>query len=738
MSEAKYRITLDVQDERSRERIVVRRGDDRRKVYITLVDGGKPFDLYDVQLVTFTGKRPDGNTAYGEPAVDIDKIVLVLGSQVTEVVGRVSGELNIYGEDGSLLFTPRFDIIVDETVYYEGDEILTPLSKTRVLMSPPDAHVGQYLEVEEVDDSGRVLKLKAVDAPEGTSSGAGLVIAARNGETMDVDLSKYAVDNESTIWFEPGQYRVAPFDLKDQHHVTFFLGSAEIVCQGEYFLKATGCDHLRIEGGKIEGSDDSRLAVELNGSKMFRGVRMHIANIGREHSVGAKGIQMTGDCSGFLLEQCEIADVQSGQVSDPDTDDWIHAYGVLINRSQSTESYSRSGVIRNCAFRRIAGIDQVGEDGAVTKKADGDGIYIQQYPYLDDSGALRRTDPNILIEDCSFEDCKKRGVKANSRGVTVRRCRFEGEFWFAPLEFQQGYGLVEDCRIINRSGYDGGTVAGIVLDDGGVTVRDSYISCAHDGGYFNGIVLDGRNWANPFDADASVPWDVISLERCTFDGVDWALLAGKGSGDGATIGYRLLGVHVIDCRFGLFTAKHAVQISQGRFGSIDSLRMVDYRFEFGTDRDTVRAKVKELTGTDSTFTYPIQYAMIPTLRLHIRSGHYLGAPTVTIGDSLPTAGSAPDTRIVYLKQGSIQYAERTSVGTRYYGSYDPGDADTDPSSMTLGMLKGSRRGDLYTFTGSGALYLCTANGKEATDSEAAYPGKWVKVATLADIPEVTA
>lgn len=562
-----------------------------------------------------------------------------------------------------------------------------------------------------------------------------ITIFETGSEEEPLDLSLYNIGGEATVCFRPGVYHVRPLELKDKHHVTFFLGDATIVCTGENFLKATGCDHLRIEGGMIEGTDETDVGVELSGCRMFRAHGVRIANVGRAHTVGGSGIRMIGDCTGFCLDQCVFEDISAGQVSDPEGDDWIHAYGVLVNRSENSEEYSQRGVIRNCEFRRVAGIDQKDAEGNVTKKADGDGIYIQQYPYRDDDGELRRTDVQILIEDCSFEECKKRGVKANSRGVTMRRCRFDGEFWFAPIEFQQGYGLVEDCRIVNRSAYDGGTVAGIVLDEGGVTIRDSYINCAHEDGFYNGIVLDGRNWGNPLTAED--PWDVITVERCHFDGVDRALLVGKGSGDSANIGYRLREICVVDCAFGVFTAKHPVQISQGRFGSIDSIRMVDYRFELGTDREAVREKVTELTGTESEFAYPIQYAMVPTMRLHIWSGHYLGAPTVSAGDMLPTAGSTPDTRIVYVKQGKVQYAERTSVHTRFFGSDEPQNITASSSSLGFNMLKGSRRGDLYTFTGSGALYLCTTPYKEGAEGEEAYGGKWVKVATLADIPEVT-
>lgn len=546
------------------------------------------------------------------------------------------------------------------------------------------------------------------------------------------DLGK-KIAKRSTVFFAPGNYHIDPIDLEGLDHVTFQLGSATVICTGAYFLKASGCDHLRIEGGRIEGTAQTEVGVELYDCRSFRAVRMCVANIGREHTIGAKGIQITGDCSGFLLDQCDISDIHSGQVSDPETDDWIHAYGVIVNRAESTEKYSKSGVIRSCAFRRVAGNDQMDDSGAVTKQADGDGVFIHQFPYYDADGKLARTDPNILIEGCSFEGCKKRGVKANSRGVTVRRCRFEGDFWLGPVEFQQGYGLIEDCYLVNTTQQTGGSVAGIVLDEGGVTIRDCFISCPYSGGYHDGIVMDGRIGTNP--VAVSEPWDLITVERCRFDGVSRALVAGAGSG-GAT-GYHLRGIHVVDCRFGLVTGNYPVHISKGRFGSIDSLRMVDYRFDYGQTKGAVNAKIGELTGTTGEFKYPILYGLVPTGQLHLWSAYYLDSPTVSYGNSLPVDGAAPDTRIVYYNLGNIKYAERNAWQTRYWGPIQ-----TDPAkltaSQTVDMLKAARPGDVFTSTATGDVYICTVAGTAGSDGVEASSGTWAKVsATVVSATEVT-
>jgi hypothetical protein len=52
-----------------------------------------------------------------------------------------------------------------------------------------------------------------------------------------------------------------------------------------------------------------------------------------------------------------------------------------------------------------------------------------------DTQEIKCLDSNIIIDNCNFYNCSKRGVKATCQGVQIKNSRFNGEYWFAPIEF---------------------------------------------------------------------------------------------------------------------------------------------------------------------------------------------------------------------------------------------------------------------------------------------------------------
>lgn len=526
--------------------------------------------------------------------------------------------------------------------------------------------------------------------------GKGDVIIADRGEAgYPIDLSKYNIGTYTNVYFLPGTYYVKALDLSGTSHVNFILGSAEIVCEGEYFLNANQCDYLSIEGGTIRGGDTTINGLFIKDSQQVVLKQLRTVGIGRDGMASTSGVRLEGDCTGFLIDHCSVADVSATEISDAETDNWIHAYGVFVNRGDD-DAYSRTGVFQGCTFSGIAGVDQTDESGNITKKADGDGIFIQQYPYKDGEENLQRTDCKILVENCVFRNCKKRGVKAASRGVVARDCLFDGKFWFAPIEFQHGYGLVDNCRIINSSTYDDGVVSGVVLGEGGVIVRDSFISCPSGDSYHNGITFNSRSWSTVFGADD--PWDSCVFERCTFDGVKHGIhVHGTAAESGAC---RIRGIDILDCRFGAIDGDYGVSVGSGLFDLIDSLRFIDFRFDYGDGRFTV-------AENNANFKYPINCSLAPTYTYELYSKYWDGEPTISSGD-LPTP---PNTKIVYSgNMGGIRYKEYTANGSRIYGTRSP---TTVTSTLGLQLLYNSKLGDEYTDTTTGIKYICTKAGTTA-------------------------
>lgn len=123
MKYSEFRISLDMHNPSSRVCIHIKRGDTRRKIHITLVDAGFPYHITEDCYAVFTATKPDGKIVFNDCAINDCVISYELTPQTTAVVGQVDCEIKLYGADDSLITSSRFVIIVDDTVYNEGDEI---------------------------------------------------------------------------------------------------------------------------------------------------------------------------------------------------------------------------------------------------------------------------------------------------------------------------------------------------------------------------------------------------------------------------------------------------------------------------------------------------------------------------------------------------------------------------------------------------------------------------------------
>lgn len=123
MNDSIKRISLDLHATGSRETVKVKRSDTGRKIHVSLVDGGKPYHISDDCYAVFTGKKPDGNILFNDCTIEGNVIIYKLTEQTAAVPGLVKCEIKLYGADDQLITSPKFSIMVDDTVYNEGDEI---------------------------------------------------------------------------------------------------------------------------------------------------------------------------------------------------------------------------------------------------------------------------------------------------------------------------------------------------------------------------------------------------------------------------------------------------------------------------------------------------------------------------------------------------------------------------------------------------------------------------------------
>ena len=123
MNDSIKRISLDLHATGSREIVKVKRSDTGRKIYISLVDGGMPYHISEDCYAVFTGKKPDKNILFNDCTIEGNVIIYKLTEQTASVPGVVNCEIRLYGADAQLITSPKFSIIVEDTVYNEDDMV---------------------------------------------------------------------------------------------------------------------------------------------------------------------------------------------------------------------------------------------------------------------------------------------------------------------------------------------------------------------------------------------------------------------------------------------------------------------------------------------------------------------------------------------------------------------------------------------------------------------------------------
>lgn len=121
MDSVSNKISLDIQKTGTQVFLSAIRGDTKRHIVISLVDGGVPYSVDGISEAIFTGVKADGNFLYNDCAIDRDSntIVYKYTEQTTAASGVVNCQIKLIGEDGGIISTPTFGIIVADVLYSE-------------------------------------------------------------------------------------------------------------------------------------------------------------------------------------------------------------------------------------------------------------------------------------------------------------------------------------------------------------------------------------------------------------------------------------------------------------------------------------------------------------------------------------------------------------------------------------------------------------------------------------------
>lgn len=122
VNNAVYNISLDLHAVGSQLTLTAKAYDTARTIRCTLTENGKPYTISEGCYAAFTAKKPDGNVLFNATTID-DAINYEFTVNTVNAPGEVECEIRLYDGNGKLITSPRFSILVDDTVYHDGDVI---------------------------------------------------------------------------------------------------------------------------------------------------------------------------------------------------------------------------------------------------------------------------------------------------------------------------------------------------------------------------------------------------------------------------------------------------------------------------------------------------------------------------------------------------------------------------------------------------------------------------------------
>jgi hypothetical protein len=120
MNYATHKISLDIHKPESQTVLHMKRTDTGRKIKISLTEDGRPYILTPDCSAVFKAKKPDGHDIKMDCEIDGNVIIYPVSFQTTAMLGEVECEIMLFNESGMLITSPRFVIIVNDTVQSEG------------------------------------------------------------------------------------------------------------------------------------------------------------------------------------------------------------------------------------------------------------------------------------------------------------------------------------------------------------------------------------------------------------------------------------------------------------------------------------------------------------------------------------------------------------------------------------------------------------------------------------------
>jgi len=193
MNQIEHRIRLDVLKDSVQAFLRVFLNDTRsRKLIISLMEGSSSYPLYGVTTAALKARKPDGTILFNSCEVGNTAIIYEITAQTTAAAGDVECELVLYGEGGGVLASPKFKIIVAETIVSDSEvESTNEFTALTEAIQAAEEFKTPYTAGDGINISNKVISIKK--AENGTVGGIKAI--AKTTETVPV-----AVDADGKAW----------------------------------------------------------------------------------------------------------------------------------------------------------------------------------------------------------------------------------------------------------------------------------------------------------------------------------------------------------------------------------------------------------------------------------------------------------------------------------------------------------------------------------------------------------
>lgn len=116
-----HKLSLDMHKSIEQAILYVKEGDTKRKLYVTLTNKGKVYQIGEGCTAVFSAKKENGDTLFNYCDIEGGLVVYEFTGSTATMPGKMDCEIKLYDADNGLITGPKFAIIVEEVVNKDGD-----------------------------------------------------------------------------------------------------------------------------------------------------------------------------------------------------------------------------------------------------------------------------------------------------------------------------------------------------------------------------------------------------------------------------------------------------------------------------------------------------------------------------------------------------------------------------------------------------------------------------------------